>query len=67
MTSRPHHPILAEILVGDDGDLPCDPPDDCGVCVLLTDPLDGESRVEHGRRLLALMLRSEYRRLCGAS
>lgn len=30
----------------------CDPPDDCTVCVLLTEPLAGESRVQWAKRVL---------------
>lgn len=33
-------------LLDADGNPPCDPPDDCGVCVLFTHQRPGESRAE---------------------
>lgn len=32
----------------------CDPPDGCTVCVLLTEPLAGETRVGWAKRVLGL-------------
>lgn len=58
---HPARPYLRDILLDDNDDTPCNPPDDCVVCVLLVEPEPGESFAQFGSRLLRDMLLAEYR------
>jgi len=59
-SNGPRNAIFVEILHDESGALPCETPDDCAVCVLLSPPREGEGRIEHGKRLMAAMLRAEW-------
>lgn len=67
MTARQAKPrdsnnaALVEGILGETGELPCDPPDDCGVCCLFSGRQADESLVAWGDRLNGRMRMNDYR------
>lgn len=42
------------LFLDESGEPPCDPPDDCEVCVLFTRPEDGEARADWVARIIGV-------------
>lgn len=57
--------ILVESLLGDDGEPPCKPPDDCEVCCLFSARRPNETAREWGGRLERTSWANHYRRIMG--
>lgn len=52
--NREHDGWRFATLIDDDGDPPCDPPDDCDVCRLFSRQCPDESRAEWLRRITGI-------------